>query len=427
MSTPRLPVRPRLDQLKRQAKELLKSLHAGEADAVAALRAHHPTPIEPAAAKLADAQLILARIYQAQSWPRLVDAVNLANAIWHDDLRTVEAIVTRNPHLIHEAVLIRPDSNWGTPLSYAANLGRDRIIVRLHELGARDLEHAAGRAALQGQVATVKLIYELAGRPKYEGDALGGPAYTLSLEGTAILISLGTPVVDQEGRRLAPVSVVLESDSRKPAAKHGILELYAKHGVTLPDTPTMALHRGRLDLLEEHLRRDPTVLHRRFTHREIYPTEMGCADPRNATVGTPLDGVTLLHMCADYDELDIARWLIERGADVNARSTIDDDGFGGYTPLFNAVVSQANFWMNFHKRGPFVAPFAALLLARGADPNLRASVRKQLHPGYREEWGSAAMHEFRDVTALSYGRRFQAPVFVSEPALRLLAEAGGTE
>jgi len=32
--------------------------------------------------------------------------------------------------------------------------------------------------------------------------------------------------------------------------------MYVEHGLELPDTPTMALHRGRIDLLEEHLRRD---------------------------------------------------------------------------------------------------------------------------------------------------------------------------
>lgn len=426
MATRRLPVRPHLDQLKRQAKELRRAIRAGEAEGVAALRTYHPEPIEPASATLADAQLVLARSYEAASWPRLVDAVTLANAICEDDLPTVEAILTRHPHLVHEPVLIRHGSNWGPPLSYAANLGHDRMIVRLHALGARDLEYAAGRAALQGQVATVRLLHELAGRPIYDGDALGNPAYTLSVEGTAILLSLGTPVVDAEGRRLAPVDMVLETDSRQPAAKHAILELYARHGLELPDTPTMALHRGRLDLLEEQLRRDPGVLARRFTHRDIYPPDMGCAEPLNATVGTPLDGVTLLHMCVDYHELDIARWLLDRGADVNARATIGGDGFGGHTPLFNAVVSQPNFWMNHRQRGPFVAPFVELLLARGADPNLRASIRKQLHPGHAE-WGDDAIHEYRDVSPLSYGRRFHAPIFVSGPALTLIAEAGGRE
>src|SRR5678815_807977 len=138
----------------------------------------------------------------------------------------------------------------------------------------------------------------------------------------------------------------------------------------------MALHRGRIDLLEEHLRRGPAMLNRTFSHREIYPAEMGCKAEIDATVGTPLGGTTLLHMCVDYDEFEIARWLLDKGMDVNARSAVGKNGFGGYTALFATVVSQPNFWMNYRKRGPFVAPFTELLHERGADPNVRCLLYK---------------------------------------------------
>jgi hypothetical protein len=419
----RLPVRPSLDQLKHQAKDLLLAIHAGDPDALATYREHRPGATDPAAAKLADAQLVLARTYQASSWTRLVHAVRLANAIWDDDCDAVLQLVTANPELIDEAVLIRTDSNWGPPMTYAANLGRDRIIRMLRDRGATDLEPAAGRAALQGKVETAKMLYDMAGRPPLPDDALGGPAYTLSAEGTAFLLAMGARVVDNDGNRLAPVHVVLETDSRKPAAKHAILEMYVRNGLELPDTPVMALHRGRIDLLEAHLQRDPGLLGRTFSHREIYPADLGCREPLDATVGTPLDGTTLLHMCVDYGELDIARWLLDRGMDANARAAVGRSGFGGYTALFNTVVSQPNFWMNHGERGPFVAPFTELLLGRGADPNVRASIWKRLHPGH----GDPARHDYRDVTALSWGRRFHAPIFVSEPAMRLIAAAGGVE
>src|SRR5580765_5864802 len=135
----RLPVRPDLDQLHRQAKEFLRAVHTGDAGAIAELREHHPESIDPAVAKLADAQLVLARSYQASSWTRLVHAVQLADAIWRDDLDTVRTLVSGNRALIHEPVLIRADSNWGPPMSYAANLGRDDIIRFLHSHGAKDL------------------------------------------------------------------------------------------------------------------------------------------------------------------------------------------------------------------------------------------------------------------------------------------------
>src|SRR5688572_10096775 len=109
----RLPVKPDLEQLQRQANEFLRAIHDGDADAVAEFREHHPEPIDPSAAKLADAQLALARSYRASSWTRLVHAVKLADAIWRDDAETVLALITGNRALLHEQVLIREDSNWG--------------------------------------------------------------------------------------------------------------------------------------------------------------------------------------------------------------------------------------------------------------------------------------------------------------------------
>jgi hypothetical protein len=414
-----LPVRPDLDQLKHQAKDLLRDIRGGEPDAIAELRDLHPRALVPADAKLADAQLVLARSYHAPSWTRLVLACRLIDAIWRDDIDAVRAIIIRHPNLLHEHARIHVD-NWGPPMTYAANLGRDRIIELLHGLGATDLPSAMQRAALQSKIGTARMLHGMLGRPKPPADSLGGPAYTLSDSGTALLFELGATVYDGHGNRLAPVDVVLETEGRNPAAKHAILEMYIAHGLELPDTATMALHRGRIDLLEEHVARDRGLLRRTFSHEEIYPPELGCHDEVLATHGTPLAGATLLHMCVDYDELDIARWLIARGMDVNARAAIDRDGFGGHTPLFSTVVSQPNFWMNLVQR-PQVAPFAELLLDHGADPNAVASLRKELHPGH----GPEGLREYRGVTPLAWGRRFHKQVFVSEPAMRLIAARGG--
>jgi len=66
------PVRPNLDQLKHQAKDLLRAIQQGDPASVEELHRHHPKPVDPATAKLADAQLVLARSYGLPSWPRLV-------------------------------------------------------------------------------------------------------------------------------------------------------------------------------------------------------------------------------------------------------------------------------------------------------------------------------------------------------------------
>ena len=420
MSVRRLPVRPDLEQLHRQAKELLRAIHDRDPNAIAELREHHPDAIDPAAAKLADAQLVLARSYQASSWTRLVQAVQLADAIWRDNADKVLELVTRNPSLIREAVLIRTDSNWGPPMTYAANLGRDRIIRLLHSRGARDLESAAGRAALQGKADTVRLIYELLGKPPLD-KPFAGPAYTLSVEGTAIFFTLGARIVGPEGVDTNAIEHLLGTDSRNPPAKHRILEMWIEHGFEPPDTPVMALHRGRIDLLEAHLARDPDLLTRTFAQADVYPLAPACYQDPHTAQGTPVHGTTLLHIAAYFDELEIAAWLLDRGMNVDAPAAIDADGFGGYTALFSTVVSQRNFWVNYGKGQPDEARFTRLLLERGADPNIRASIRHRLEQGH----GGGPHREYRNVTPLAWGEQFHAKIFVSRESLRLIEAAGG--
>jgi ankyrin repeat protein len=419
MPVRRLPVRPDAEQLHRQAKELLRAIRAGDSRAIAELREHHPDVTDPSSAKLADAQLVLARSYGASSWTRLVLAVRLADAIWRDDADTVRALVTDNPALIREHVLLRTDSNWGPPMSYAANLGRNEIIRMLFQLGAQDREFAAGRAALQGKVDTLHLIYELAGRPSFERYTLAGPAYTLSVEGTAALFALGAHLVKPVDTNT--LEHLLGTDSRNPPAKHRILEMYAEHGYEPPDTPVMALHRGRIDLLEAHLARDPQLLTRTFDKIDVFPLGPSWAAQPYVAQGTPIHGTTLLHIAAYFDELEIAEWLLDRGMDPDARAAIDDRGFGGYTALFSTVVSQRNFWVNYGKGQPDEARFTRLLLERGANPNVRASLRAQFEEGH----GGGPLQEYRDVTPLGWGEQFHRKIFVSRESMRLVEAFGG--
>jgi len=142
------PVRPNLEQLRRQAKDLLDGVRKGDASAVAELEEFSTKKIEPGDAKLADAQLALARSYRIASWPRLVQACQMTDAIWRDDVGTVRKLVQKHPRLVHEMALGREKASWGPPMSYAANLGRDKIIAALYEAGATDLDSALARAAL---------------------------------------------------------------------------------------------------------------------------------------------------------------------------------------------------------------------------------------------------------------------------------------
>ena len=410
------PVRPNLDQLKHQAKDLLRDARRGDAEALADVRAHHPKPPAAEETKLAHAQHALARSYGLASWPRLVLACRLTDAICRDDADAVRDLVTRQPELLGESARGVPGCNWGPPMSYAANLGRGRIVAMLRELGAADLQFAFDRACLQGQLDTARQLHALGARP-VPGSVMG-PAETQNAHGLALLLELGATIGDEHGNRLAPVAMLLETYTRNPAGKHGCLEIFERHGVALPHTAPMAVHRGRVDLLDQLLRGDPSLLDRTFTHAEIYPPELGCnADPAFALCATPVTGGTLLHLCVDYGELAIARRLLERGADANARARVDADGFGGHTALFGCAVSQP-----YRCSLPVAVDFTRLLLDHGADPNARASLRKQLIGAPDEK-----LYEYRDVTPLAWGKRFHDQDWVDPAALALLAERGARE
>jgi hypothetical protein len=107
--------------------------------------------------------------------------------------------------------------------------------------------------------------------------------------------------------------------------------------------------------------------------------------------------------------------------DPNVPAAMDADGFGGYTALFSTAVSQRNFWVNYGKGEPDEARFTRLLLERGADSNVRASIRHRLEEGH----GGGPLREYRDVTPLSWGEQFHARIFVSRESLRLIEAHGG--
>ena len=86
---PRLPGDASLEHLKNQAKTLLAGARTGDPAALRWLRAYHPDP--PAALKLADAQLVVARAYGFASWPKL-----------HAHLDVTERF-KRSPHAVGEA------------------------------------------------------------------------------------------------------------------------------------------------------------------------------------------------------------------------------------------------------------------------------------------------------------------------------------
>src|SRR5690348_15148082 len=109
MPVRQLPLHPDLDQLKHQARELLRAARSGDPVARAEFESIEERP-DPSTATLAEAQLVLARSYGASSWTRLAHGVELANAIWRDDAERVKTLVSANLTLLREPVLIRESS-----------------------------------------------------------------------------------------------------------------------------------------------------------------------------------------------------------------------------------------------------------------------------------------------------------------------------
>ena len=73
-----LPTRPNVDHLKEQAKDLLAAFKLGETQALHRVRSYHPesgVPNGGDSLKLSDAQVVLAREYGFESWPKLKEHV----------------------------------------------------------------------------------------------------------------------------------------------------------------------------------------------------------------------------------------------------------------------------------------------------------------------------------------------------------------
>lgn len=93
-----LPEFPSLAQLRRQAKELLRAVRAGDTSAASELATFSDR------VDLSAAQLTLARRYGLGSWLRLKHEVERKNAIHHGDVESLRRLVRRFPALASEPV-----------------------------------------------------------------------------------------------------------------------------------------------------------------------------------------------------------------------------------------------------------------------------------------------------------------------------------
>jgi ankyrin repeat protein len=375
-----LPERPNLRHLKDQAKDLLK---AGEAKS------------------LTDAQFKIARFYGFPSWPKLkahVDSLEeigqLKQAIDTNDFARVKSLIKRNPAL-HRAPL---GYNKNGPLTWVAECrvpweppGSTRLAIAEWMIENGSDVHQGGdgplmRAALFGhRIPMMELLVSRGANLNalWNGyfPIIFAPCETVEPLPLQWLLERGADPNCADPQRKYPgtaLDYVIGTYARSEELGTCIDILLNAGGITKYNVPAVLnLLRNRLDLLVENLDAEPALLHRRFPELDFGST---------AARRLKLRGATLLHVAAEYGNVDAAKLLLDRGADVNARAALDSSGIGGQTPIFHAVTQF----------GDWGVPVAKLLLDRGAD--LRIHVKL---PGHYER-----PEEFVECAPLGYALRF---------------------
>jgi len=132
--------------------------------------------------------------------------------------------------------------------------------------------------------------------------------------------------------------------TRSPAFKDCVRALH-EYGFQHEDPVLQATLENDPSALQELIRISPDVLHNKYFLRGAY---------------TPLTGVSLLHICAEFDHLECAELLVSEGISVDIAAATDDKGLGGHTPLFHTVNQNGH-----HSKRMF-----DFLLENGADPKI---------------------------------------------------------
>jgi len=305
-----LPSRPNLEQLKNQAKDLVKSHRLADPEALARIQASHPrfaqgpsSGVGKAKFSLSDAQVVLAREYGFPSWAKLkqhVESLLLENgdpkelfkkAFEEDDAPLFHKLLERHPQLksgINEPVAafdspviiqvrsremldvlleagadINAKSRWwagGFGILHGAN---PEVAAYAIERGARVDAHAAARLGLIGNLrellsAHPELVHERG------GDGQTPLHFASTVEIAEWLLDHGADIdardVDHES---TPAQWMLR-DRQK------IARFLVRRGCRTDILMAAAL--GDADLVRRHLDADPDCIQTRVTH-EYFPNQ----------------------------------------------------------------------------------------------------------------------------------------------------------
>jgi ankyrin repeat protein len=391
-----LPEHPNLRHLKDQAKDLLKT---------------------GGAKSLTDAQFKIARLYGFASWPKLKAHVEslkeigqLKQAIDANDVERVKTLMTRNPTL-HRAPLGYGQSGpltwaaecripWGPPSPERLEIAKWMIEhgSDVHQGGDAPLMRAALNA-VRVPMMELLLTYGADVSAEWNGNfpILFAACEAVNAVSLKWLLEHGAnPNCGNAYGCVTALDYLICGYARSSQLPACIELILAAGGKTKYDAPgVLDLLCGRIERLAEQLDADPDLVNRRFP-------ELDCGQTGARLL--LLQGATLLHVATEYGQLEAARLLLDRGAQVDAQATVDENGVGGQTPIFHAA-TQFNDWG---------LPLAQLLVERGADLSVRVKL-----PGAYERPG-----EVVECTPLGYALRFPGG---EGKTVMLLRERGGVE
>ena len=340
-----LPVRPSLEQLKKQAKDLIRAYRAGDPTALNSLRTHKPNISEPNGhhpATLADAQFRLAREHGFESWPKLKRHIVLTQrpADFHEPTwgaNTWEfftAVYEGNKGRVHQMLqdepwLARAEYAYLQPLHYAVKGSRIDMVRLLMEAGANPLAEGwsgrplgddtpLARAKDREQVEIVRLLQEAAAKP----------------------------LIDLPARPELPPNALDELERSMSQRGHkgdikGALALLEQHPNLAYAGLYEAVHQGHTKLariLLEH-GADPTkpwrwscwftpLMHSLRYARPNYEMASMLMDHGVTTNDANGMGMSVLHILVSLGTPAAVSWILDRGADINRRDNEFDS-----TPL----------------------------------------------------------------------------------------------